>query len=292
MDNHQNPYESPQTHDPQAELQATRRQNGNLSASVDTAIEISKDLWNNHASTLLTAWGTLSAFWLVSTLVMSFGMLMLGLDPASQNEIIERLSTGDAHPLAIFDMFGPGYWALVGLSMVTFYIQMGLGIASFGPVRVAWREKRTLSTAEVLGQMGNGIARGSLFMLLFSIAFAIGIVLCCIPGLVVGYFTLPAFYLVGRGDGIFDSFSTSFKWAKRHATLLVLLIGISIGIGLVMMCLMTVGSSITLMMGNVGYILSQVISWFLGTFFGFVIWLFYSGTMLAIDGAEEHATGA
>lgn len=291
MADSQNPYESPQTHDPQADAVAPRSPSDPRRASFDSALDIVKELWSNHFSTLLTSWGTLSAFWLVSTLVTSFAMIMLGLDPGSQQEMIDDMATGGGTPLALLDMFGPGYWALVGLSILLGFVQMGLGIASFGPVRRAWVEGRNLSAAEVLGQLGSRMPHGALHYFIFTIVFTIGAVLCCIPGLVVGYFMLPTFYLVGRGDGIFDSLSTGFQWAKTHVTLLVLFIGVSIGIGLVIACFAGVVSQLTLSMGNAGYMISQVFSWLLGTFFGFAIWLAYAGTMLAIDQAEEHGMG-
>lgn len=292
MDDNQspNPYETPATHDPQADVAAPRPTGSTpRKANFDTVIDVIKELWRDHAPTLLSAWGSYSAVWLLISLITTVGSLALGVDPASQQEALENISSGRAGPTAILDLFGPQFWAFMGLTVLLGFVQMGVGVATFGPVRRAWKEGRSLSIMEVVGQIGTGIGRGALFYLVFTIAFTVGIVLCILPGLAVGYFMLPAFYLVGRGDGIFDSLSTGFEWAKRHVALLAVLIAASIGLVFVFACLGGVGSQIFMATGKVGHIISQIFTWFFGSVIGFGVWVLYTGTMLTIEQDEEQS---
>lgn len=281
-----NPFQPPQTTDPRREPEPGQPRE-RRPPTFDTAMSIAKELWRDHRSTLLTAWGVLAGVWLVSSLTMGVGGVALGMDPVSQQETIENMSGGASNPLAIFEIFGPGYWAFMALAMVIGFVQVGVAVATFAPLRRTWVEKRNLSSGEVLGDMGSRILPGMLLYLVYSIITTIGIFMCCIPGLVAGFLLMPSFYLVGgRGDGIFDSLSTSFEWAKKHVGLLLIFIVIVLGASFGMALVLGVAGQVVMAAGKVGYVLSQLLSWFVGVFVGFFMWLLLAGTMITIEQAE------
>lgn len=288
-----NPWQAPQTNEPEARPEPSAAAGDYRRPNFDTAVAITKELWNNHLSTLLTTWGVYAGIWLVTSLAMAFAGVALGVDPASQQEALENMPTGPGgDPFAVFDMFGEGYWAFMGLAVLLGFMQVGVAVGTFRPLRRAYTQGRVLSASEVLGDMGSGIIPGAVLYLVFTLGVTIGAMLCCIPGLLVAYFMLPTFYLVGgRGDGIFDSISTGFGWGKRHIGLLVILIAITVGVVIAFSCVGGVIGQLMMSMGKAGYIVSQLVSWFFGVFFGFFAWIFYAGTMLTIEQAEDHSLG-
>jgi hypothetical protein len=295
MDDNQNPnpWESPATTDPQAQPEHEPRQGGDdRQPNFDSAMDVAKELWSEHRSTLLTAWAMFAGIWLMSSLFMGIGGAAVGMDPGSQQEVIENMPGGGNNAFAFFDIFGPGYWAFLAVSMVIGVLQLGVGIATLAPVRQAWFDGRSLSAGEVVGLIGRRIFSGALLYFVYSILVTIGTVLCCIPGLLAAYFLMPTFYLVGgRGDGVFDSISTSFNWGKRHAGLLVILIIITFGVAMGLGVVNFFSSQILVSMGKAGYVVSQLVAWFLGVTGFFFIWVFYAATMISIDQSEEHTAG-
>ncbi|MFP4600252.1 MAG: hypothetical protein ACLFVJ_18500 [Persicimonas sp.] len=224
--------------------------------------------------------------WLVGSVVVGIGGAAFGMDPASQQEMMKNAPAGGDNPFVFLEMMGPGYWAFLGLSVILGFVNVGVGVASFAPLRRAWVEERNLSISEVLGELGNRIIPGALLYFVFSIGFTVGAILCCIPGLLVGYFMLPTFYLVGgRGNGVFESLETGFEWGKKHVALLAIFIAAGIMVGLAMVCVAGAIGQVVLTMGKVGYVLSQLMSWFIGVTLGFFIWLYYAAMMLTIEQA-------
>ncbi len=291
MDDNQtpNPYRSPSTRDPEPPPQPGPRQTSqHRPANFSTVMNIGRELWRKHRSTLLSAWSIVAGFWLLGSLVTGIGGTMLIIDADSQQGVMPDTPAGDGNPLAYLDMLGPGYWGLLGLSVVLGFIQAGVGMASYAPIRRAWMEGRNLSTWEVLSEMGTRIIPGALLYVIFTIGFTVGAILCCIPGLLVGYFMLPTFYLVGgRGDGVFESLSTSLEWSKKYVDLLAMLIGVGILVGLGMGCIGGVTGQFFEPSGKASYLISQLGSWLVGVTLGFFIWLHYAGTMLTIEQAEQ-----
>ncbi len=291
MDENQtpNPWEAPQTRDPMAPPEPqSRRTDEFRPANFDTTMDIAKELWRDHRPTLLTVWGVFSSLSLVAALITGIGGAAVGLDPASQREMLKNMPTHGANPFGAFGAFGPGYWAFIGIMIVLLFVQMGVGVSTFGPLRQAWHEGRNLTTGEVLSTMGSRVLPGLALYVIFIMGIVIGAMLCCIPGVLAAYFLMPTFYLVGgRGDGIFDSVSTAFDWGKKYVSLLIIFAIIAFVIGGSAGCIGNVVGQVLMAMGKVGYVLTQLVSWAFGVVIGFVVWVYYASTMITIELSEE-----
>lgn len=288
MDDNQtpNPWQAPQTHDPMRQPEP-HQTDDYLPVTFQSTMTVAKKLWNEHRPTLLAAWGIPAATWLAVSLLLAVIRPVAGVDLFRDHALKSMHAHGG--PFAAFSALGTGYWIFLGITMVLGIFLAGIGVASFAPIRRAYFEGINLSGGEVLSELLGRAGSGIALYLIFIIAFVLGSFLCCIPGLAVGFFMLPTFYLVGgRGDGVTDSLSTGFDWAKKHFVLLLILLGVGVGMVVVMACPAGVASQLMMRMGKVGYMLRQLISWFFGAFLGFFAWLLYASMMITIDQAEDH----
>lgn len=177
-----------------------------------------------------------------------------------------------------------------GVFLIAACIIGGLMLGLFRPLRRSVLEGTPMGGAgEVFKDARTNLVPSIATLLIFGLAVGIGTVFCLLPGLAAFFFLGPSLYLVGGCDlQIGDALKKSYELALKNVgpmcvgiAIVIVAVAISAGINI------GLTSILLSVMGAAGLFIAQPVAAILGLILGWFIFLFWGGSMIAMDAAAR-----
>lgn len=255
-------------------------------ATFDRAMGLASEIFSKHRALVVGVFGLYAGVALIGLMLIGVVSLLTGaaqVQVEQMNMSLQELADAD-FAARVMGQSRAVIWATVIGSLVR-YSFWG---ATLRPIRQVLASGRGMGVVAGIGQVGATLGRsvGATLVLMTTVGF--GLVLCVLPGLVAYVVLIPYLYVVcARGEGLIEGLSTALTWSRRHAGLVLLVLGVQVTFLLASGCINgALGAPILRAMGAPGVLVTSVVQWFAMVITALPMWLFTVGAMRAIEAAE------